>query len=204
MAVLGLLGVAIIVCVVGLFRLAHRNLHPQPVAVAPFVSPPILSDSRTLGEEVLRNPGFEEGLQSWVWPGAWWTFSITIDAPHSGKQAARVSDRTHSWNGIGQSILGRIEPEKVYECAAWVRIENAPGATVSLHVAKDDAGNGGAATHRHIASARVVERNWTEIRGRYTLSEVTGSLKRLFFYFEGPPPGVNLLVDDVSVKPVVE
>jgi hypothetical protein len=36
------------------------------------------------------------------------------------------------------------------------------------------------------------------------LSEVTGSLKRLFFYFEGPPPGVNLLVDDVSVKPVVE
>jgi len=204
MAFLGLLSVAIIACLVGLFRLANRGLPPQPVAVAPLVSPPVLPDSHALGEEVLRNPGFEEGLQSWVWPGAWWTFSITIDAPHSGLQAARVSDRTHSWNGIGQSILGRIEPEKVYECAAWVRIENAASATVFMHVAKVDESHDGTTTHQRVASGSAVEGAWTEIRGRYSLSEVSGPLKRLYFYFEGPPPGVNLWVDDVSMKPVIE
>jgi hypothetical protein len=73
-----------------------------------------------------------------------------------------------------------------------------------MHVAKADESHNGTTTHQRVASGSAVEGAWTEIRGRYTLSEVTGSLKRLFFYFEGPPPGVNLLVDDVSVKPVVE
>jgi hypothetical protein len=50
----------------------------------------------------------------------------------------------------------------------------------------------------------VVENEWTEIHGTYVLDDMAGVIKSLFFSIAGPPPGVNLLVDAVSVKPVVE
>ena len=202
--ILGLVGVAIIACVVGLFRLAHRGLPPQPVAVAPLVSPSVSPDGRTLGEEVLRNPGFEGGLEPWGWPGGWWAISTTTDDAHSGQQAAIVSNRTESWQGIGQSILGRIEPGRVHYCSVWVRIENVPEALVTIHVTKVDDSKNGAMRHRFIGSRTVVENEWTEIHGTYVLDDLTGTLKKLDFTLGGPPPGVNLLVDDVSLKPVVE
>ena len=204
LVILGLLGVAIIACVVGLFRLAHRGLPPQPVAVAPLVSPSVSPDGRTLGEEVLRNSGFEGGLEPWGYPGGWWAISTATNHAHSGQQAAMVSNRTESWHGIGQSLLGRIEAGRVYHCSAWVRIENAPEALVTIHVTKVDDSKNGAMRHRFIGSRTVVENEWTEIHGTYVLDDMAGVIKSLFFSIAGPPPGVNLLVDDVSVKPVVE
>ena len=96
----------------------------------------------TLGETLL-NPGFEAGLEPWGWPGGRWTIATTTGDTHSGQQAAIVSDRTESWQGISQSLLGRIEPGRTYYCSAWVRIENAPEALVTIHVTKiDDSKNG--------------------------------------------------------------
>ena len=175
-----------------------RDLAKAIPRIAP--EPPTLG-AETLGETLL-NPGFEAGLEPWGWPGGWWTISTTTDDTHSGQQAAIASNRTESWQGIGQSLLGRIEARRVYHCSAWVRIEKAPQATVTLHVTEIDDSNNGAMRHRFLGSRKVVENEWTEIRGTYILEEVTGTLKKLDFTLGGPPPGVNLLVDDVSVKPV--
>jgi len=166
--------------------------------------PPASPEEPTLRQgtfkEVLWNPGFEEGVKSWVWPGAGWTISTTTDNPHSGQQCALASNRTESWQGIGQSLLGRIEPGRLCYCSAWVRIENAPQAIVTMHVSKIDDSNNGATRHRFLGSRTVVENEWTEIHGTYVLDDVAGTLKSLFFSLQGPPPGVNLVVDDVSVK----
>jgi len=54
---------------------------------------------------------------------------------------------------------------------------------------------------RSLGSRKVAENEWTEIHGTYVLDDLTGSLRRLFFYLGGPPPGVNLVVDDVSIAP---
>jgi serine/threonine protein kinase len=166
--------------------------------------PPASPEEPTLRQgtfdEVLWNPGFEAGLQSWEWPGASWKMSATTDHAHSGQQAAIASNRTESWQGLGQSLLGRIEPGRTYYCSAWVRIENAPQAPVTFSVSKVDDTKNGALRHRFVASRTVVENEWTEIRGTYVLDDTTGVIKSLFFSIGGPPPGVNLLVDDVSVK----
>jgi hypothetical protein len=167
----------------------------------PQVSPEQPTFRQGTFDEVLWNPGFEAGLEPWGWPGGWWTISTTTDNPHSGRQAAIVSKRTDPWQGIGQSLLGRIEPGRVYDCSAWVRIENAPEAVVTLHVTKIDDSNNGAMSDRFLGSRKVVENEWTEIHGTYVLDDLTGSLGRLFFYLGGPPPGVNLVVDDVCIAP---
>jgi len=79
-----------------------------------------------------------------------------------------------------------------------------PEALVTIHVTEIDDRNNGAMRHRFIGSRTVVENQWTEIHGTYVLDDLTGILKKLDFTLGGPPPGVNLLVDDVSVEPVNE
>ncbi len=166
----------------------------------PPASPEELTLRQGTFEEVLWNPGFEAGLQSWEWSGASWKMSATTDHVHSGQQAAIASNRTESWQGLGQSLLGRVKPGRTYYCSAWVRIENAPQAPVTLSVSKVDDSKNGALRHRFVGSRTVVENEWKEIHGTYVLDDTTGVIKSLFFSIGGPPPGVNLLVDDVSVK----
>jgi endo-1,4-beta-xylanase len=177
-------------------------LRYQALKAVPGASPERPTLPQGAFDETMRNPGFEAGLESWDWPGAWWTIATTTDKSHSGQEAAIVSDRTEAWHGIGQSILGRIEPGRVYYCSAWVRIENAPQALVTMTVSKVDDSKNGVIRHRFVGSRTVVENEWTEIHGTYVLDDMTGVIKSLFFSIAGPPPGVNLVVDDVSIKPL--
>ena len=177
-------------------------LRYQALKAVPGASPEQPTLRQAAFEETLWNPGLEEGLTPWFYPWARWTISTTTDNPHSGEAAAIVSDRTESWHGVGQSILGRIEPGRVYYCSAWVRIENAPQALVTMTVSKEEDGKNGAPKHSFVASRTVAENEWAEIHGTYVLEDVTGVIKSLFFSIAGPPPGVNLVVDDVSIKPL--
>jgi hypothetical protein len=70
-----------------------------------------------------------------------------------------------------------------------------------MTVSKVDDSKNGVARHRFLGSRTAVENEWKEIHGTYVLDDLTGTLKSLFFSIAGPPPGVELLVDDVSVKP---
>ena len=69
-----------------------------------------------------------------------------------------------------------------------------------MTVSKEEDGKNGAPKHSFVASRTVAENEWAEIHGTYVLEDVTGVIKSLFFSIAGPPPGVNLVVDDVSVK----
>jgi hypothetical protein len=152
------------------------------------------------GRNLLENPGFEQGVKGWEWPGATWTISTTREDVHSGKQAARVSNRTAEEQGLNQSIRAKPAPDQTYICSGWVQVEGAPMAQVSMVLKKVDESNQGNPSYYVLARANAFSNHWTRLEGNIRL-QITGQLRSLEFYFQGPPAGVNLLVDDTAIEP---
>jgi len=142
---------------------------------------------------VLSNPGFERGKSNWFDR----TCAIEpVSSPvHSGTGAIKVISRLMNWQGVKQSIFGKVIDGKVYKMSGWVRLDNAKCDTIALSVEQqDDSG-----TH-YIGVGRVVatDSSWVQVSGDFNL-KITGTLAVLDMYFEGPSPGVNFYVDDASV-----
>ena len=142
---------------------------------------------------VLVNPGFESGRDGWFDR----TCSIeAVTSPvHSGSGSGRAYGREANWQGIKQSVFGKMQDGKTYRISGWVRLENAPSAPVALSVEQQD--DGGTQYH-NAASATATDTNWVQLSGDFKL-KVSGTLSVLDVYFEGPAPGVNFYVDDANV-----
>ena len=142
---------------------------------------------------VLVNPGFESGTDGWS------DRSCPIEAVtspvHSGLGSAKASGRDENWQGIKQSVFGKMVDGKTYQISGWVRLENASSDTVIVSVEQQDE-NG--TQYHNIASATATDSNWVQLSGNFTLN-VNGTLSVLDVYFEGPAPDVNFYVDDANV-----
>ena len=160
----------------------------------------LLAPATLLARNLVENPGFESGLKGWGGPGAGGTIEATREPVHSGRQAARVSNRTAPGQGISQLIRSAPASGGLYQYSAWVKIENANLAPVSMVLKKVDESNGGNPSSYTVVQARAFSREWTQLRGTFRL-HVTGRLSQLDLGFQGPPAGVNLLVDDVAIQP---
>jgi glucuronoarabinoxylan endo-1,4-beta-xylanase len=142
---------------------------------------------------ILVNPGFEAGTEGWT--DRVCSIAAVTSPVHSGSHSAKVSGRTATWQGIKQSVWGKMVEGKPYRISGWVRLANAPSATVTLSLEQqDDAGT----TYHNIASATVTDTDWVQLSGDFTL-HLNGTASVLDVYFEGPPPGVDFYVDDASV-----
>lgn len=143
---------------------------------------------------ILENPGFESGTKGWA-DRACKIEAVTTPV-HTGKASAKASGRAETWQGIKQSLLGKVSSGNTYKISAWVRLENADTDTVTVSIEQaDDEGT----RYVNVASDAVDNRDWLEISGEFTLT-VKGALKTLDVYFEGPEPNVNFFVDDVVVS----
>ncbi len=141
---------------------------------------------------VLVNPGFENGREGWFDR----TCSIeAVKSPvHSGSSAARAFERGANWQGIKQSVFGKMEGGQTYKVSGWIRLEDAASDSVALSVEQqDDSGT----NYHNVASATATNSDWVLLSGDFTLS-VRGTLSVLDVYFEGPQPGVNFFVDDAN------
>ena len=142
---------------------------------------------------ILVNPGFETGTEGWT--DRVCTIAAVPSPVHSGSHSGKASGRTATWQGIKQSVWGKLVEGKTYRISGWVRLANAPSATVALSVEQqDDAGT----NYYNIASATATNTDWVQLAGDFT-PHVKGMLAVLDVYFEGPPPGVDFYVDDASV-----
>jgi len=152
-----------------------------------------LSLSHAYGDtNILANPGFEKGTDGWFDR----TCSIeAVTSPvHSGSGSAKAYNRGANWQGIKQSVFGKMEGGETYKLSGWVRLENAPSDSVALSVEQqDDSGT----NYHNIASATATDSNWVELSGDFTLN-IRGTLSVLDVYFEGPAPGVDFFVDDAN------
>lgn len=142
---------------------------------------------------ILTNPGFERGREGWFDR----TCAIEwVSSPiHSGSGAGKAFKRLMNWQGIKQSMFGKLVPGKPYKISGWARLDNAKRDTIAISVEQQDDGG---TKYIGIARGAVTDSAWVQLSGEFTL-KITGTLSVLDVYFEGPAPDINFYVDDASV-----
>ncbi|KAL2498621.1 glycosyl hydrolase family 10 protein/carbohydrate-binding domain-containing protein [Abeliophyllum distichum] len=115
----------------------------------------------------------------------------------SGKFFVSTADRTQTWNGIQQEITGRVQRKLAYEVSAVVRIygNNVTSSDVraTLWVQAADLRE----QYIGIASVQATDKDWVQLKGKFLLN---GSPSRAVIYLEGPPPGIDILLNSLVVK----
>ncbi len=143
-------------------------------------------------ENLLINPGFEEGTSGWSDRGG--TF-LTSTVSRSGSYSGYATNRNFYWDGIKQSVLGKMIPGETYTISAWMKLENSSSAPIIVTIEqRDDRGT----SYTRVNETTGYDSRWTQLSGRFTL-EAVGILTTLDVYFEGPAEGVNYYLDDVEV-----
>jgi glucuronoarabinoxylan endo-1,4-beta-xylanase len=142
---------------------------------------------------VLSNPGFERGKSNWF--DRTCAIELVSSPVHSGTGAIKVINRLMNWQGVKQSIFGKVIEGKVYKISGWVRLDNAKCDTIAISVEQQDDGG---TKYIGVGRVAVTDSAWVQVSGEFTL-KATGTLAVLDMYFEGPAPGVNFYVDDASV-----
>jgi endo-1,4-beta-xylanase len=148
--------------------------------------------SEPLGPNALTNGDFESGVSGWVaWAG---TLSASSVA-HGGSGSAIVTNRTDTWQGPVYDLLPAATKGATYRFDGFARIAGAASAPVSMVVASTCDGT---TSYAEVGSATGNDHDFVALSGSYQIP--TCNLTGLFFYFQGPPAGVDLIVDDVSVQ----
>lgn len=150
-----------------------------------------------VAEELIDNGSFDRGTDGWSTQGPVTILTEEV-APVDGCCRARITGRTNRWNGIGQELLGELEPDRSYTVSVWARIDGANDDELKVTLRRTD-GDGN--TYRTLAFGTAHEDRWTIFEGAFT-HVGDPSTTSLFFYVEGPQAGVDLLIDAVSVREI--
>ncbi|KAK6125594.1 hypothetical protein DH2020_040654 [Rehmannia glutinosa] len=152
-------------------------------------------------ENIIQNPRFDDGLNNWSGRGCKIVLHDSIGdgkvLPMSGKFFVSTDNRTQNWNGIQQEITGRVQRKLAYEVVATVRLfgTNISSSDVraTLWVQAADLRE----QYIGIASAQATDKDWVQLQGKFLLN---GSPSRVVIYLEGPPPGIDILLNNLFVK----
>jgi hypothetical protein len=141
---------------------------------------------------LIANGTFESGTAGWFsWDG---TLSSSPARAHGGARSLLLADR--AGNGpAATSLTALVTPGESYDVSFWVTIGGAAQANVNLTQKIECDGT---AQYGWLAAPVAVSDGvWVELTG--TLDVPDCNLTDLLIYAEGPPGGVDLYVDDVSV-----
>jgi glucuronoarabinoxylan endo-1,4-beta-xylanase len=143
-------------------------------------------------ENLLINPGFEEGISGWDDRSC--SLSTSIES-RSGSYSGYATGRNATWQGIRQSVLDKMIPGETYTISAWMKLENSSTDQIVATVEQRDDRD---VRYIRVDQATGYDSQWTRLSGQFTL-DVVGILTTLDVYFEGPASGVNFYLDDVEV-----
>ncbi|CAA7031091.1 unnamed protein product [Microthlaspi erraticum] len=148
---------------------------------------------------IFLNSSFSDGLNHWSGRGCNLMLHESLAdgkiLPHSGTCFASAAERTHKWSGIEQDITERVQRKLIYEASSVVRLSHSQETVqASLYVQYLDQRE----EYIGISSVEANHEDWVKLRGKFLLN---GTPARAVVYIEGPPPGVDVLVDHFDVKP---
>lgn len=153
---------------------------------------------------LLANPGFECGESPWYPLAGNAPLEIVTAPTHSGTYASLVQSRTQSYDGPAQNIAGGLASGVLYRGSAWVQIGTTDGGVASAPAymtatftcaETSDAGN----IYVQAATGTANSGVWTQIAGNMVVPSGCTPVNP-GIYIEGPPAGVDLYVDDVSLS----
>ncbi|KAH7664999.1 Carbohydrate-binding CenC-like protein [Dioscorea alata] len=152
---------------------------------------------------IISNHDFSRGLDTWH-PNSCHAYVASRDSgllkgitANSGGCYAVVTRRTQIWQGLEQDITGKVSVCSTYTVSAFVRVcgnlQQSTRVQATLKLEHADSPT----SYLSVGSASVSEECWVKLEGSFSLPNLP---KRVVFYLEGPPPGVDLLIDSVIVS----
>lgn len=150
--------------------------------------------SSALGPNIIANGDFEQGANGWYsWDG---TVSTTTLSAKTGSYALIVTNR--AGNGpAATTITSAVVPGTSYQVSFWVSLAGAEAANVNITQKIRCEGDSDQYSWL-VPSTPVYQGQWVELAG--TLVVPNCALAEVTLYAEGPPGGVDLLVDNVSAR----
>ena len=148
-------------------------------------------------EHVLVNHDFENGSEGWSAMGPV-TITTQSDDVQNGCCAVMISNRTATWNGIGQSVTDTLVPGQSYAVSVWARLAEAGEDEFKLTLRTT---NESGTQWSPLTMGRITSDKWQQLVGAFTYEP--GSLdESLFIYAEGPQPDVAFLMDNAEITPL--
>nr|XP_043608585.1 endo-1,4-beta-xylanase 1-like [Erigeron canadensis] len=141
---------------------------------------------------IIQNHDFSNGMHSW--------YTNCCDATVATSEVtssryAIVANRKERWQGLEQDVTSQITSGVSYTLHARVGVSGSHHADVIATLRLEY--NGSDTKYMCITRNTVTKDNWENLEGTFVLSDKPS---RIVFYLEGPDPGVNLLVESVSVS----
>jgi hypothetical protein len=155
----------------------------------------------TPAPNLITNPDFELGVAPWsaAFGG---TLTLSVEQAHSGTHSGKVTNRVQAYQGAHYDLTNVITPGADYAVRAWGRIGNGATSTAPLKLTalfKCTGLSDQYVTLQQVSAAS--DAAWTELKGGKL--SVPGSdvcdIVQVVVYMEGPPPGYDLFIDDVTV-----
>ena len=146
---------------------------------------------------ILRNPGYEEGLNSW---GTLEAISSPTNDAHSGTSAIKITNRETVAGSLEQNLASRLTqmgPGK-YELSAWVKPNKSALGTLSIYVK----GEGDWGNYCYLELSNLKGGEWNQLKGTLDISW-KGNIS--YAYLRVPDSvitGVDLIIDDVEFKKI--
>ncbi len=157
-------------------------------AIALEASPPV---------QLLQNGDFESGIAGWTSNGGGSVVAET-NVVRSGTGAIR-GNRTQTFQGPAQDLIGRLIPGQTYLLTAWVRTDSAANIKATINYT----GTSGAPVFNTVQTVNGVgNAGWSLVQGYYRHTEPNGPPTVLRLYFEslGSPNYTGpIYLDDVSL-----
>ncbi|GJN07532.1 hypothetical protein PR202_ga25371 [Eleusine coracana subsp. coracana] len=101
-----------------------------------------------------------------------------------------------SWQGLEQDITKKVTPGTEYFVSAYVRVHGELHEPVRVQATLKIENDSSSTDYLSIARVLASQESWVKIEGSFDLKN---PLRRLVFYLEGPPPGMDLLIDSAII-----
>lgn len=172
-----------------------ESVQVQPFATVPTPTPET-GTRVAAGTELLKSPGFEEGLTNWR-PSYYGMIALEKQFVHSGISAIRVSGQYPSlWQDIKTMVVA--QGMGFYDLSAYVQLKN--GSTSDVYYLTVELGDNNG-SHWQGCEATITDTRWTEINCTLNINW-TGEISRINLHISpsNGGAGATFFVDDVSLK----
>ncbi|XP_058069626.1 endo-1,4-beta-xylanase 1-like isoform X2 [Magnolia sinica] len=181
------------------FRGPVSKRHIQPDSKRSEVT---MASQGTVNTNIIHNHDFSGGLHSWH-PNCCDGYVASGESgylggvtPNSGGGYAVISNRTECWQGLEQDISRKVSPSLTYTVSAIVRVLGALQGPATVQATLKLEYLNAAPNYISVGRTLATKERWENLEGKFSLESMPN---RVVFYLEGPSPGVDLLIDSVTI-----
>ena len=148
------------------------------------------------GPNLITNPGFEDGTTNgwFTWDGM---LNATMEFAYDGYYSLELSNRSGNGPAV-YSLMGLVSEGSSYEVSLYASIAGANSASVNV---TSKIGCAGSDSYSWLVNpVTITEGQWVQLKAQ--LSVPNCDLSDLLIYAEGPAGGVDILIDEFSVREV--